>query len=96
MGGSHRRRAMLEFPRIPLAQALLILGVGVALLAGLVYVARRFRDDDGDDRSHVDNVLTKFRDLHSKGVLSDEEFRTIKTKLADQLQVELKDTDDTG
>ena len=41
-------------------------------------------------------MLTKFRDLHSKGELSDEEFRTIKTKLADQLRAELKDTDETG
>jgi uncharacterized membrane protein len=88
--------AMLEFPTIPLAQALLMLGVGVALLAGLVYLARRFRDDDDDDRSPAHNMLTKFRDLHSKGELSDEEFRTIKTKLADQLRAELKDTDETG
>ncbi|OHB80075.1 MAG: hypothetical protein A2W31_14625 [Planctomycetes bacterium RBG_16_64_10] len=88
--------AMLEFPTIPLAQALLMLGVGFGLLAALIYLARRFRDDDDDDRSPAHNMLTKFRDLHSKGELSDEEFRTIKTKLASQLQAELKDNDETG
>ena len=28
------------------------------------------------------NMMTKFRDLHDEGGLSDEEFRTIKSKLA--------------
>lgn len=87
---------MLELPRIPLAQVLLMLGVGLALMAALVYLARRFRGDDDQDRLTDQKMLTKFRELHSKGVLSDEEFRTIKTKLAGQVQQELKDTDNTG
>ncbi len=40
--------------------------------------------------------LSKCRDLHSQGGLSDEEFRTIKTTLATQLQDELKDNGDKG
>lgn len=87
---------MLKLPGIPLAQALLMLAVGVALMAALFYRARRFRGDADKDRLSTHAMLTKFRELHSKGVLSDEEFRTIKTKLAGQIQEELKDTDNMG
>ena len=87
---------MLEFPTITLAQALLMLGLGIAVMAVVVYFARRYRDDDGEDRVGANNMLTKFRELHAKGDLSEEEFRTIKTKLASQLQEELKDTGETG
>jgi hypothetical protein len=38
----------------------------------------------------------KFRELHSQGVLSDAEFRTIKTALTVQLQQELKVNNETG
>jgi uncharacterized membrane protein len=90
------RGAMLKFPTIPLAQALLMLGLGVAVMALVVFFARRYRDDDGEDRVDANNMLTKFRELHAKGDLSEAEFRTIKTKLASQLQDELKDTGETG
>jgi uncharacterized membrane protein len=86
----------MEVPTIPLAQALLMLGVGVALLAALIQFARRFRGDADDDQRRAQNMLTNFRDLHSRGELSDEEFRTIKTKLSGQIRQELKDTDQTG
>ena len=87
---------MLKLPTIPLAQALLMLGLGVAVMAVVVFFARRYRDDDGEDRVDANNMLTKFRELHAKGDLSEAEFRTIKTKLASKLQDELKDTDQTG
>ena len=74
---------MLELPTIPLAQALLMLGLGVAVMAAAVFFARRYRDDDGEDRVDANILLTKFRESHSQGDLNDEEFRTIKTKLAD-------------
>jgi hypothetical protein len=41
-------------------------------------------------------LLTKFRDLHARGGLSDDEYRTIKTKLATQLQTELTRSDETS
>lgn len=90
------RGTMLEFPTIPLAQALLMLGLGVAVMAAAVFFARRYRDDDGEDRVDANILLTKFRESHSQGDLNDEEFRTIKTQLASRLQEELKDTDETG
>jgi len=81
---------------VPLAQALLMLAAIFAFLSLGFFVARRLRDRKDDDRPVPDNLLTKFRELHGKGELSDEEFRTIKTKLASQFQSELRDTDETG
>jgi hypothetical protein len=39
--------------------------------------------------------LTKYRDLHDKGVLSDAEFQTIKSVLAKQFQQELKSREES-
>jgi hypothetical protein len=41
-------------------------------------------------------LLSKFRELHSQGELTDAEFRTIKATLAARLQQELKDNADKG
>jgi hypothetical protein len=40
--------------------------------------------------------MSNFRDLYERGGLSDEEFRTIKAKLADELKAELKDNSKAG
>ena len=55
------------------------LGVFVALGAALV---RRFRGRAEEDRKPVSDLLTKFREMESRGHLSDAEYRTIKTVLA--------------
>lgn len=67
-----------------------------ALMMVVVALARRLRGDAGDDRPTSDQMLTKFRELHARGGLSDEEFRTIKTTLARQFQNELRDDEETG
>lgn len=68
--------------------------VNLALLATFVAVGfylihrirGRFRQSDGGSSFLLDN----FRDLHSGGQLSDEEYRNIKSKLAARLRDELK------
>lgn len=80
----------------PIVEALLLLAVILVLAAAGIYFMRRFRGDAGDDGPEASKLLTKFRDLHGKGDLSDEEFRTIKTRLTGQLQEELNDNDETG
>lgn len=70
-----------------------------ALLAGAVTLARRYRergsiarrwrDNTTQDEEDPSQLLTKFRDLHSRGTLSDGEYRTIKSKLATQIHTEL-------
>ena len=100
------RARSVGFPKITWSQplrvfevagvVLLMLAAALALMAWVIGLARRLRGDAEDDRQPVSELLTKFRELHGKGVLSDEEFRTIKTKLASQLQDEIRDTDETG
>jgi len=80
--------------------ALQQLVLGVAALAVLVaigiYLAGRFHPKAAQKEPTASELLTKFREMHSRGVLDDEEFRTIKTKLTERLRTELRDKDETG
>ena len=85
-----------------LVTATLWFAVIFILLAGGVTLVRRYREHGSlvrrlRDKSTVDEddpgqLLTKFRDLHSRGTLSDGEYRTIKAKLATQIQAGLDDS----
>ena len=74
--------------------------IGVVVLAALAaigaYAIGKVRKEAVQKEPPASELLTKFREMHSRGVLSDEEFRTIKTTLTERLQSELKDRDDTG
>jgi hypothetical protein len=69
--------------------------MAIAIAIG-VYVVGRFRGRDSNDKLAPSDHLTKFREMHAQGGLSDEEFRTIKSQLANQLQAELNESDKTG
>ncbi len=66
------------------------------VLAGLVSVGwwllRSLRGSPDDEPPVSSELLTKFRELHLRGGLSDSEYRTIKTLLTERLRDELKDT----
>jgi uncharacterized membrane protein len=72
----------------------------IAILAVLAtitwYVVGLIRPKTVQKERPASEWLAKCRELHSKGVLTDEEFRTIKTKLAKQLQDELNDNGKKG
>jgi uncharacterized membrane protein len=76
--------------------------VSVILLAALtgvlvavgVYVVGRVRAGTRSTDPKASEWITKFKDLHSQGELTDQEYRTIKAMLADRLQQELKGTDE--
>ncbi len=74
--------------------------LGIATLAILVaigfYLRGRIRAKAVQKEPSSSELLTKFREMHSRGVLSDEEFRTIKTTLTERLQTELRNKDETG
>lgn len=70
----------------PLVVATLWLAVILALLAGFVLLARRWTGRSGEDRESASELLSKFREVHARGELSDTEYRTIKTKLAPELE----------
>jgi uncharacterized membrane protein len=87
---------MPEFFSDPLLRAALWFAAIFALLALAVAVVRRWRGGSADDQPTSSELLTKFRDLHVRGTLSEDEYRTIKTKLATQLEAKLSDSDKTS
>lgn len=72
------------------APAALWLAAVLVLGAGGIWLVRKWRGDDAEDTQDAHLALAKFRELHARGGLSDEEYRTIKTKLATQLEAELE------
>ena len=74
--------------------------VWTAVLATLVAIAVRvigkIRAKTLQHEPTASDLMSKFRELHSRGELSDEEFRTIKTILSTQLKGELSDNGETG
>jgi hypothetical protein len=84
---------MLEFLETSEAQAVLWTLCGGALIAIAVYLMKRFRDRAAGDQPGASELLTNFREIHSQGGLSDEEFRTIKAQLAAKLQREIDHND---
>jgi hypothetical protein len=67
----------------------------IAILAVLLtiawYVIGKIRPKTVQKERPANEWLAKYQELHSQGGLSDEEFRTIKTKLVERLQDELND-----
>lgn len=87
---------MPELFHHPLSRAALWFAAILALLACALLVLRKWRGDSADDLPTNSELLTKFRELHARGSLSEDEYRTIKTKLATQLNTALNENDVTA
>jgi uncharacterized membrane protein len=87
---------MWEFLHTTAAQVAL----GVTLVAILVvigiYVVGRVKSSFREGGISTNELLTNFRELHSRGELSDVEYRTIKATLSARLEQELKDSGKEG
>jgi uncharacterized membrane protein len=70
--------------------------VFVVLVFAAVYVLSKIRARTVQQEPLASEMMSKFRELHSRGGLSDAEFRTIKTTLTARLQQELKDNEQKG
>ncbi len=81
----------LESARLVISLALLAILVAVA-----AYVISKIRAKTLQREPPASELLSKFREMHSRGVLTDAEFRTIKTALAERLQNELNNNSETG
>ena len=77
-----------------LPEMMLWVTVGVVLLAVGVFIIRRFPKGAEDDKLATSAMMDAFRDLHARGQLSDDEYRSIKTKLATRLKEELSNPDE--
>ena len=84
---------LLDFEAEQLVIWVAILSVAAAVAA---YVIGKVRAKPVQQEPTASELISKFRELHSRGDLNDAEFRTIKTTLAAQLQEELKDNGETG
>jgi hypothetical protein len=80
----------------PVAELIVWGAIGALGIAVGAYIIGKIRAEPAQKEPDASEWMSKFRELHSKGVLSDSEFRTIKTKLAARLQEELKDNGETG
>jgi uncharacterized membrane protein len=85
---------MAEFLGSPLATVVFLAALTAALVAAAVYVIARVRADINRKEPPASEWLTNFKELHAQGELSDEEYRTIKAMLAEQLQREVNSTDE--
>lgn len=85
---------MADFLSTPAAQLVILVAMTAALIAVGVYVILKVRGGGPEELPSASSLLTNFRELHSEGDLSDEEYRTIKAVLSEQLQEELKDNRD--
>jgi uncharacterized membrane protein len=88
--------SLWEVLQSPVAQIVMLLAIAAVLAVVGFYFVGKLRGDIADDEPASSNLMTKFKELHARGGLSDEEYRTIKTKLAAQLQEELRDSDEKG
>ena len=75
---------------------LFLLGVLALMVAVASYVIRKIRAKSVQHELTASELLSKFRESRRRGELTDAEFRTIKTALAERLQEELKDDGETG
>jgi len=72
------------------------LAVLAAVLVFGFYLVGRVRESIREKGPTSSDLLSNFREMHGKGVLADEEFRTIKSKLAGRIQDELKENGEKG
>ncbi|HID74872.1 MAG TPA: hypothetical protein EYP56_02630 [Planctomycetaceae bacterium] len=80
----------------PVARLILWTAAAGTLAAIAVYVLRKIRNEPAQQEPPASELLSKFREQHAKGEITDAEFRTIKTALADRLREELSDSGQTG
>ena len=77
-------------------QLVVWIAVLAASAAVAIYIIGKIRTKTVQHEPKASELVSKFRELHARGELSDAEFRTIKTTLAAQLREELKDNGETG
>jgi uncharacterized membrane protein len=87
---------MVELLQENEARTIILLAVLVMLCAVGFYVIGRVRGTIRKSDQISNDLFMNFRELHSRGKLTDEEYRTIKAKLATRLQEELKEKEQKG
>ncbi len=81
-----RQERAMEKQYLQLALAVFLLAVCILGLALTVHFLRKWREYSDEDQHGSNSMLSKFREMHSRGELSDEEFRKIKTDIRARIQ----------
>ena len=87
---------MSEILQRPEARLVILAALVAVVVAVGIYVVAKVRRTFVESGPSANDLITNFRELHSQGELSDEEYRTIKTMLGARLQAELKDEKKEG
>ena len=88
--------SMPDFLKSAPAQLVFWVAATATLVAIGIYVVGRVRVGMRTTETPVSDMLTNFRELHSRGELSDGEYRTIKATLSARLEREIKDSGKEG
>ena len=64
----------------------------LAVVTVAAYVVTTVRRKINDSGASTSDMLDNFREMHERGVLTDREFRNIKTRLAARMRAELNGT----
>jgi len=88
--------SITELFQTPLAQLVLWTALLAILIMVAKYVLGKTRPASAQEEPVENEMISKLRELHAKGGLSDAEFRTIKTTLAARVQAKIKDNGETG
>ncbi len=81
---------------LQLALSGLLLAACLLGLALSIHFVRKWRDNSDDDQQRAESLLSKFREMHSRGELSDEEFRKIKTDISARIHVAVTVSEDAS
>ena len=84
---------MREFLTTTTAQAVIWVSVLLILAVCGAYIVRFFRDRSTRAQESASEMLSRFRQLHESGELSQVEFRHIKSVLGPRLQAETRSKD---
>jgi uncharacterized membrane protein len=79
-----------------LVRAGLLFAVIFVLSAVVLALARKMRVRADDETRNANEIMTNFRNVYERGGLSDEEFRTIRAKLAVDLKGKANDNTSAG
>jgi hypothetical protein len=74
-----------------LVQMLISLGVLAGLIAVGWLLVQRFRGGAADEGRPESELLTKFQEMKHEGDISEQEYRTIKSVLGEELRRNVKD-----
>jgi hypothetical protein len=78
------------------ASLALLSGVLIGLAALGFYVISKVGAAVKASRVETSEMLSNFDEMRDQGVLSDAEYRTIKSMLVERLQTEIKDSSESG